>query len=158
MQSLETRGKRLQNLPATSLHRLAGHTCTHCQKIIIDPTSSYWIHTLPYTIDECLQAAFDGCIWYSLLLDYVKRSQKPAKELDKDRFFFDINIKYRDFTVDGSVTRDILSLTVKTGTINYSWPCLKFDVFAESGEVLVDTGMTRDFCLMRLQVTRRHLM
>lgn len=115
--------------PLELLSMLHLHTCHHCNNIIIDPQSVFQIHTLPYSIDECLEAANSGCIWYIILLGFVRRSGKPAQNLDLDQFFFEI--EYRDRWLAGSCLWDILSLVVKTGTKYYSWPCLHFHVVTE---------------------------
>jgi hypothetical protein len=67
----------------------------------------------------------DGCLTMSSV------SGKPAEELDRERFVLDF--EFKDSSFDGRAMWDILSITVRIGTLSYSWPCAEFDVYAESG-------------------------
>lgn len=134
LQVLATRQDRLDALQPVPISSLAGHACVHCRQLLIDP-STIMFHPLPFTMDQCLRAAADGCVWYGILMNYVKKSQKPADELNGDRFILDFKYNYKSRLHISYSINDITSVTIRTGTAFYSWPCIKFNIFAETGDL-----------------------
>jgi hypothetical protein len=126
----------LETLPQVSAADLANHECPHCFDIVIDTKTAYWAQQLLYSVDQALHAAADGCTWYGWLMNQIRKSGKPAHELDRDRFTLEFSYKDSDF--NGRAMFDVHAVDVFVGTELYRWPCAHFDVYAEAGRILFD--------------------
>jgi hypothetical protein len=129
-----------------SLARLGPHSCSHCEREIInadnkdradhvpDLLNKFWYMTLKHDVDEIAVAASDSCPLFGWLDVQIKASKTPLEQLRRTKITirFELGdtsssaVQPRDFRNENSAFA-----AVHVATENYSWQVgPKFEVFS----------------------------
>jgi hypothetical protein len=104
------------------------HYCQYCQEEIIH---AFGVDRYPGAflrdVDGAIRAADHGCSLYEWLLDFVIRSRAPEDLVGEEGLFLQRQSLPKK-------PDDVYSVQFLIGTSKYSWPCVGFDVFTESGQ------------------------